>query len=107
MSNSVVYIVVGSGGSYDDKWDTNLVATLDKDIAEKYIADEPVRKELWKKHGNKFHEMMQGWNESYHNKNPFPVWEGSHSNAAMSAWSEVKDPLYKAYEKRIAESFGN
>lgn len=106
MSNSVIYVVVGSGGSYDDAWESNLIATMDKSLAEKYLADEPVRKELWEKHGNKFHEMMQGWNESYHNKSPHPVWEGPHSNAAMSAWSEVKDPLYKAYEKRIAESFG-
>jgi hypothetical protein len=106
MSNSVIYIVVASGGQYDDSWESNLVTTFDKKVAEKYIADEPARQELWEKHGTKFHEMMEGWNESYQKKNPAPVWEGPQSNELFSAWAEVKDPLYKVYEKRIAESFG-
>ena len=106
MSKSVIYIVVGSGGQYDDAWTHNLVATLDKAVAEKYIADEPLRKELWKKHGNKFHEMMDGWNESYQKKNPSPEWKGRHSNSAIQVWNEARYELYQVYEQRIAESFG-
>ena len=64
---------MGSGGQYDDAWTSNLIATFDKTVAEKYIADEPIRKNLWKKHGNKFHEMINDWNELYQKKNPTPV----------------------------------
>lgn len=106
MSNSVIYIVVASGGQYEDSWERNLIATFDKTLAEKYIADEHVRKEIWKKHGTKFHEMVQGWSDSYEKKNPIPEWKNKDSNELVSVWAQAKEPFYREYEKRIAESFG-
>ena len=105
MSN-YVYVVVGSGGKYDDAWKSNLIATFDKAVAEKYIADEPIRKNLWKKHGNKFHEMINDWKKLYQKNNPTPAWEGQHSSPSIEQWNEARHELYEVYKALIAESFG-
>lgn len=109
MSNSnsnSIYIVVGSGGQYDYAWKSNLIATFDKNVAEKYIADEPIRKNLWKNYGNKFNEMMNNWSELYEKRNPTPMWDGKHSSPAIEQWNEARHELYEAYKVIAAESFG-
>lgn len=67
--NCVAYIVIVSGGQYEDAWQIELVASLEHDKAKSYMETQIQAIEKWRKKQNEYEELMQKFHEEFAIKN--------------------------------------
>ena len=80
-----LFVVIESGGKYDDAWETTLAGSFDQTKAEKYIVD----KELDNKLKESRYEEMNAFSEAWITQNPRPEIT-IRAKIAIPKWINIK-----------------